>query len=175
MYFVTLSAYFKHDSIFNTYNNHWFHKQFHESNDQSYVMIFRLLESYHVIQVNRVWFQCQFSKCDKSSCDDSPAFENHKLQFWCPVKSPCEFNNMIPKVNFLIRMKKIRLQYTVWEDHYNNKINLENQDLHTFRDFFDSRQTDSSQDGTEITTCQDCMVHVARTMDAILTIIKGCD
>ena len=37
-HFVTLSAYFKHDSIFNTYNNHWFHKQFHESN-VSYVMI----------------------------------------------------------------------------------------------------------------------------------------
>ena len=34
-------------------------------------------------------------------------------------------------------------------------INLENQDLHTFRDFFDSQQTDSTQDGTEITTCQD--------------------
>ncbi|KAK2560495.1 Cysteine synthase 1 [Acropora cervicornis] len=25
------------------------------------------------------------------------ALENHKLQFWCPVKSSCEFNNMIPK------------------------------------------------------------------------------
>ena len=34
-------------------------------------------------------------------------------------------------------------------------INLENQDLHTFRDFFDSQQTDSTQDGTEITTCWD--------------------
>ena len=35
---------------------------------------------------------------DKSSCDscyDSPALENHKQQFWCPVKSPCEFNNKI--------------------------------------------------------------------------------
>ena len=45
-----------------------------------------------------------FSSVDKSSCDscyDSPALENHKQQFWCPVKSPCEFNNIIPQVNFL--------------------------------------------------------------------------
>ena len=25
----------------------------------------------------------------------------NKQQFWCPTKSPCEFNNIIPKVNFL--------------------------------------------------------------------------
>ena len=31
-HFVTLSAYFKHDSIFNMYSNYWFHEQFHESN-----------------------------------------------------------------------------------------------------------------------------------------------
>ena len=44
---------------------------------------------------------------DKSSCDscyDSLALENHKQQFWCPVKSPCEFNNIIPQVNFLCRL-----------------------------------------------------------------------
>ena len=45
-----------------------------------------------------------------------------------------------------------KIQYVVWEDHYNNKINLENQDLHTFRAFFDSQQTDSTRDETEITT-----------------------
>ena len=51
-------------------------------------------------------------------------------------------------------------------------MNLENHVLHTFRDFFDSQQTDSTQNGTEITTCQDWYMYFNRRMVAIFANIK---
>lgn len=65
-----------------------------------------------------------FPSVDKSSCDwcyDYPALKNHKQQFQCPVKSPCEFNNIIPKVNFLCKQ-----QVFGWSLHVHiKKIGLE--------------------------------------------------